>query len=371
VNTVLRIGALLPFALAVFGSAWYIAFRLRTTFGLQRRWLLLALIMAALVGWFTLMVPATKSAAAVAGLSYVLGGYLFAGYLFLTLAFILLHVIEIAWHIPKARVGAAALLLAAGATLVGGMRANQFSVVETEIALPGLDRDVVAMQLSDIHMGHHRGRHYLEKIVEETNQRKPDIVLITGDLIDSEAAFVAGVLDPLARFSAPVYYVGGNHEKYVDAERAFGLVKKHGVNVLRNEVVETHGLQLVGLDYMNADEDSFDLHPSDDSRTIKAVLSSLHLKDNMPSVLMQHSPTGAQYAAATGIDLIVAGHTHGGQFFPGTLVAMAVFPFTHGLYRRGPLQVFVSQGVGTYMSRVRLGTSNELNILRLRPKRSL
>ena len=368
-NTVLRVGVLLLFALALFGSAWYVAFRVRTAFGLRRQWQWRVLVMAALVAWVLLMVPATKSANVVAGLSYVLGGYLFAGYVFLTLAFVLLHVIGRAWHIPKARAGTAALLLAAGTTLVGGMRANTFSVAETEIALPGLDRNVVAMQLSDIHLGHHRGRHYLEKIVEETNQRKPDIVLMTGDLIDSEAAFEPGVLDPLARFSAPVYYVGGTHEKYVDAERAFALVKKCGVNVLRSQVVETHGLRLVGLDYMNADEDTFDLHPSDDSRTIRSALASLHLKDNMPSVLMQHSPAGAQYAAATGIDLIVAGHTHGGQFFPGTLVATAVFPFTHGLYRRGPLQIFVSQGAGTFMSRVRLGTSNELNILRLRPTR--
>jgi len=367
-NTVLLVGVAL-LLLAFFGSAWYIAFRLRTTFGLQRRWLLRVLVLAALVGWVMLMVPATKSADVVAGLSYVLGGYLFAGYVFLTLAFVPLHVIERAWHIPRARVGAAALLLAAGTTLVGGMWANEFSVVETEIALPGLDRDVVAMQLSDIHVGHHRGRKYLEKIVEETNQRKPDIVLITGDLIDSEAAFFPGVLEPLARFSAPVYYVEGNHEKYVDAERTFALVKNYGVNVLRNQVVETHGLQLVGLDYMNADEDTFDLHPSDDSRTIKSVLASLPLKDGMPSVLLHHSPAGAQYAATKGVDLMIAGHTHGGQFFPGTLVATALFPFTHGLYHRGPLQVFVSQGAGTFMSRVRLGTSNELNILRLRTTR--
>ena len=100
-NTVLRVGVLLLFALAVFGSA-YIAFRLRTTFGLRQRWLLRVLVMAALVGSFMLMVPATKSAAVVAGLSYVLGGYLFAGYVFLTLAFILLHVIE-GRGIPKAR----------------------------------------------------------------------------------------------------------------------------------------------------------------------------------------------------------------------------------------------------------------------------
>ena len=367
-NTVLRVGVLLLFALALFGSAWYVAFRLRTTFGLQERWLLRVLVVAALIGWFIVMVPATRSADAAANLSYVLGGYLFAGYLFLTLAFVFLHVVEKAWPIPNAVVGAAALLLSAGATLAGGLWANRFSVVETAIALPGLDHDVVAMQLSDIHLGHHRGRPYLESIVEETNRRKPDIVLISGDLIDSEAAFVPGVLEPLARFSAPVYYVEGNHETYVDAERAFAVVKQYGVNVLRNQVVEAHGLQLVGLDYMNADEDTFDLHPSDDSRTIKSVLASLPLKEGMPSVLLQHSPAGAQYAAAKGIDLMIAGHTHGGQFFPATLVATAVFPYTHGLYHRGSLQVFVSQGAGTYMSRVRLGTSNELNILRLRSR---
>ena len=108
-NTVLRIGVPLLFALAVFGSAWYVAFRLRTTFGLRRRWLLRVLVMAALVGSFMSMGLATKSAGVAAGLSYVLGGYLFAGYVFLTLAFGLLHVIERAWHTPKARAGTAAL----------------------------------------------------------------------------------------------------------------------------------------------------------------------------------------------------------------------------------------------------------------------
>jgi hypothetical protein len=103
-NTVLRIGVLVLFALVVFGSAWYVAFRLRTTFGLRRRWLLRVLVMAALIGSFMSMGLATKSADVAAGLSYVLGGYLFAGYVFLTLAFVLLHVIERVWHIPRARV---------------------------------------------------------------------------------------------------------------------------------------------------------------------------------------------------------------------------------------------------------------------------
>src|SRR6267142_708075 len=74
-NTVLRVGVLLLLSLALFGSGWYIVSRLRTTFGLQRPWLLRVLVMAALVGWFMLMLPATKSADVVAGLSYVLGRY--------------------------------------------------------------------------------------------------------------------------------------------------------------------------------------------------------------------------------------------------------------------------------------------------------
>src|SRR4029453_8614823 len=135
-NTVLRVGVLLLFALALFGSAWYIVFRLRTAFGLQRRWLLRVLVMAALVGWFMLMGPGANAAGVVARLSYVVGGYLFAGYVFLTLAFVLLHVIERAWHLPKARVGAAALLLAAAASPVGGVRAHTFPFFGTGIRVP-------------------------------------------------------------------------------------------------------------------------------------------------------------------------------------------------------------------------------------------
>ena len=120
---------------------------------------------------------------------------------------------------------------------------------------------------------------------------------------------------------------------------------------------------------MNADEDTFDMHPSDDRRTIKSVLASLPLKADLPPVLMHHSPAGARYAAAKGIALVLSGHTHAGQVFPATLFAALVFPFNRGLHREGETQVFVSQGAGTFMPRVRLGTSNELNLLRLTPGR--
>ncbi len=80
-----------------------------------------------------------------------------------------------------------------------------------------------------------------------------------------------------------VYFVGGNHEKYVGSDGVFDLVSQHGVHVLHNEVALTNGLQLAGLDYMNADDTSFDMHPSDDPRTIKSVLPGLSLKTDMPA----------------------------------------------------------------------------------------
>jgi predicted MPP superfamily phosphohydrolase len=155
----------------------------------------------------------------------------------------------------------------------------------------------------------------------------------------------------------------------VDTQRAFELISKCGVRILHNEVVDIHEIYLVGLDYMNADEDAFDMHPSEDERTIRRVLPALPLPNDKPSVLMHHSPVGAQYVAAKGVDLMVSGHTHGGQVFPGTLLAPLVFPFNKGLHHVGELKVFVSQGAGTFGPRIRLGTSNEIDLLRLKAER--
>ena len=144
------------------------------------------------------------------------------------------------------------------------------------------------------------------------------------------------------------------------------MIRKHGVRILHNEVVDTHGIYLVGLDYMNPDEKTFNMHPSDDKRTIKNVLPTIPLKDDQPSVLMHHSPVGVQYVATKGIDLMLSGHTHAGQMFPNTLLAQFFFPFMNGLHKYGNTQVFVSQGAGTFGPRIRLGASNEINLVRLK-----
>lgn len=293
-------------ALGLLVSSWlYVGSRLHTMFGWTSRRPIQLGIAVGVVGAAVAVLGTAKSAGALVGAFNVLGGYVFVFYFFLLLALLGLHAIQLKWSMPLVWSGVAALALSLVSTGVGALWGNSFTVKETEVRLPLLEREVTVMQISDVHIGHHRGRAYLAEIVEATNRCRPDLVLITGDLIDSKAALEPGVLEPLSGLTAPAYYVGGNHEKYVDQQRAFELIAGHGVRVLRNEVVETHGLQLVGLDYMNADEDTFDMHPSDDKRTIKSVLADLPLKSDVPSLLLHHSPVGVRYAAAKGIDLMI------------------------------------------------------------------
>lgn len=357
-------------SLGLIGAASvYVADRVSALLGVQRRWPARIALLIVMAGAIAAMLGAAKFDGAIIGALNILGGYLINFLLFLLIALLCLHAIELRWRPPRLWSLVAVLLVALAVTVIGAWRGSGFTVVEREIPLPGLERDLSLMLISDVHLGHQRGRAYLEKIVAETNRRRPDLVLITGDLLDAEAALTPGVLSPLAALEAPTYFVGGNHEKYVDGQRAAEAVARQGVHVLHNEVIEAMGVQIVGLDYMRADEETFDMHPSNDRRTIASVLAETRLRRDLPSILMHHSPVGVRHVAGAGIDLMLAGHTHAGQLFPFTALAKLIFPFNSGLYRVGQTRIFVSPGAGTFMPRVRLGSSNEINLLRLRPER--
>lgn len=347
-------------------SMWYVAYRLNILFGASSNWPIQIVVILGIIGAIVFMLAGTRSANTAIGMLNVVGGYVFTFFIFLLLTLLVLHAIQLVVNIPMAWGGTTALLLAILVTGLSAWRAHSYIVNETKISLPGLEKEIVVMHISDVHLGHHRGRAYLQRIVEETNRKSPDLVLITGDLIDSYSALNSKTLSPLSQFEAPVYYVGGNHEKYVDPRRASELIAEQGVNILHNEVIETHGLQIIGLDYMNADEETFDMHPSDDHRTIKSVLLGIALNNDSPSLLMHHSPVGSNYVSQKGIDLMISGHTHAGQIFPFTLLADLIFPFNRGLHKVGDTAVFISNGAGTFMFKARLGTSNEINLLRLR-----
>ena len=136
------------------------------------------------------------------------------------------------------------------------------------------------------------------------------------------------------------------------------------------EVVEDFGMQIVGLDYMRADDaDANSMHAPVGEVTISSFCDTFRASDSLPVVLLHHNPCGGQYLEKAGIDLYLAGHTHGGQLFPLTLINNRVFQFNKGLYQFGKMQVYTSCGTGTFGPPMRLGTRSELTVLELKPRK--
>lgn len=347
---------------------WYTAYRLSVHFKFISFWTLQVITATGVIGFFlTSAVISMKFSNLFLATFNIIAGYLFLFLFYLFFLLVILHIIRRIWKPSLIWSGVAALAVAFIVVFIGAIIALSFTVTETEIKIKGLERELTIMHISDVHIGHHRGRNFLTKIVEATNKRNPDLVVITGDLVDAEPTLRPGALEPLSKIKAPVYFVEGNHEKYLGAERLLSLIGYQNVYILRNEIIETHGIQLIGLNYMRANNERFDMSMADDSVTVKSVLTELPIRSDIPSILISHSPGGFRYVVAAGVDLMLAGHTHGGQFYPMPFFRSLNFPM-RGLYQYNNTQVFISSGAGTsFMIRVRLGSVNEINFLRLVP----
>ena len=348
-------------------TLWYTAYRLHVHFNSIPFLVLQIAVAFDVISAFVASSMTMRYSNTFVSVLNILGGWVLLFYVYLFILLTIAHIASAIWKLPLERSGMTVMAAALIVTTIGAVMGATFFVNETEVEIPGLEKELTIMLISDVHLGHHRGKNYLTKIVEATNSRNPDLVLIAGDLVDAEPALLPGVLEPLSDFKAPVYFIEGNHEEYMGSQRTLKIVEQQGVRVMRNEMIETNGIQLVGLEYMKADNDTFDMHPSSKTDTVKSVLGKLSLKNDVPTILMHHSPVGALYADAAGVELMLSGHTHGGQIFPFSLLSKLSFPLNRGMYQHGNTKVFTSVGAGTFMIRARLGSFNEINQLKLVP----
>jgi len=267
---------------------------------------------------------------------------------------------------PKAY-GIAALSITLLVTLGGILNAWNIQVTSQEIKLKGLKTEIRAMHLSDIHIGHFRGKNFLQKIVDKTNEQDVDVVFITGDLFDGRINLTKEDLAPLTNLNAPIYFVEGNHDKYTGVQTINSMLREIDVKVLENEVTHFSELQIIGLNHMAADNKTFNIHASAEGPTIETTLAELNLFKNKPTVLLHHSPDGIKYANQYGVDLYLAGHTHAGQLFPIKYIAHLLFDYNKGLHDYKGTKIYVSQGAGTFGPPMRVGTKSEITLITLQP----
>ncbi|MFI3296249.1 MAG: metallophosphoesterase [bacterium] len=253
-------------------------------------------------------------------------------------------------------------------TLFSLWNAQYTRVVKQEITLNNLQENLRIAQLTDIHLGHYWDKNKVKKLVDIIKTQDVDLVVITGDMFDGRIRLNSDVVAPFKELDMPIYFIEGNHDGYSGSRDIKNLLIKNDIVVLSNELVEYKGLQIVGLDYLLPDIESVDqFHAPPSNLTIKEVLPSLGIDKNRASIMLHHNPVGANYASKNGINLYLAGHTHAGQLFPATLVASMMFKYNKGLYKYDDtLQIYVSQGTGTFGPPMRLGTKSELTIIDLK-----
>ncbi|MEO0460158.1 MAG: metallophosphoesterase [Myxococcota bacterium] len=263
----------------------------------------------------------------------------------------------------RALSGSAALgsvLLAAGAvraaTQVPGVK-------RVHIQIPGLPeafRGFRIVQLSDIHVGPTIDGDFVSGVVETVNGLKPDLVAITGDLVDGGVRELGDAVAPLAELRAPdgVYFTTGNHEYYSGVGPWMDFLPTLGVTVLRNTRVwierDASRIALAGVDDHTAAGFGGG-HGADYS----AALGGLDEKETV--ILMAHQPKQIEAATTLGVDLVLSGHTHGGQLWPfGVLVRLAQ-PYVSGLHRHDDrAQIYVSRGTGFWGPPMRVGAPAEI-----------
>lgn len=229
-------------------------------------------------------------------------------------------------------------------------------------------------QLSDIHIGPFMGEDEIRKYVRIANALKPDLIALTGDFVTFDPSVRRAVVSALSGLRAPFGVFGclGNHDAWAQSEDAltelFGQV---GIRMLRQErtLLELSGerLNLIGIDFANSRHMSAGLGHMD-SRSLEG-LDALLAKDTA-NILLSHNPETFDRAAELGVDLSLAGHTHGGQLAlefisPELAPTRIVTPYVAGWFQKSGGQLYVNRGIGTIAAPMRLGAPPEITVFEL------
>ena len=231
-------------------------------------------------------------------------------------------------------------------------------------ALPPQLDGLRIVHLSDIHVGNTILEEDIAEIVAETNAQNPDIIAITGDIADGYPELIGSWLNPMRDFKAKygTWFVTGNHDHMWDGHGWCNVVQNLGIRVLDNEhdILDINGTPLAIAGVIDARGDRFERTWKSDP--VKALSG---IDPGIFRIMLAHRPDSADPGFEAGADLVLAGHTHGGQSIPLNFVIEAMYKYASGLYKVGPRAVFVSCGTGYWGPPIRLGVPCEIDVLTL------
>jgi predicted MPP superfamily phosphohydrolase len=272
----------------------------------------------------------------------------------------------------------ALLVLALGCVIEGrAIAARPPAVRHVKVAIRHLPQAFVGFRvvhLTDIHIHGSVDRARIRALVTQVNALNADLVAITGDVVDGALDNLRSDLAPLGALRAAhgVYAAVGNHEYYADVDACVDEFRRLGQTVLLNEHawVRKGSDALVVAGVTNPQRGMHGARYSASRGKVASLVSSparalAGAPSDLPRILLAHQPRSVAEARELGVDLALAGHTHGGQFFPWNFGAGLVYPYPTGLSRDGSMQVYVGRGIGTFGPATRLGAPPEITVIEL------
>lgn len=211
------------------------------------------------------------------------------------------------------------------------------------------------VQISDLHLGLINRGDMLGRVVDQVLQLRPDLLVVTGDLLDAQRNHLEGLIDPWRQLSPPLgkFAVIGNHEVYAGRDNSLEYLEAAGFRVLINEVVAVGGVQLAGV------PDPAWGEQQGDAEVLKTAAPG------HPVILLKHRPW-VEPAAAGRFTLQLSGHAHRGQLFPFNLITGLAYPMQDGLYRLGEGNwLYTSRGTGSWGPPMRLFSPPEITLIEL------
>lgn len=244
---------------------------------------------------------------------------------------------------------------------------KQLKINNITLEISGLKEALKVLQISDLHIDTFLKAEYIKKIISQSNALNPDIIVLTGDIVDAKSAFVAEKINLLKNLKAKygIYYVLGNHEYFHDTKEILENLKNNGITILNNTSSTIIASQKALINIIGI-TDFF----GEKTQTFKPDIQQAMLKStpNIPNILLSHQPKVIHYLKDENIQLVLSGHTHGGQIFPFNFLVLLQQPYIKGLHEFKPKSfIYISQGSGTWGPPMRIGTENEITLITLKP----
>lgn len=256
------------------------------------------------------------------------------------------------------------ILIATSVNAKAIYNANHIELEKVEVNIKNLKKSYTIVQLSDIHIGGLIDQKFIKNLVSRVNDLNPDIIVITGDLVDTNIKYAKDALDELKNLKSAygTYFIVGNHEYFHNVSEIINHVNSLGIKTLENENVyigdKNEGFNLAGVyDVIGYRIDDYkpDIN--------KALLDTT----SDPIVLLAHQPRFIKELNKK-VDLVLSGHTHGGQITPFNLLVKLQQPYIKGLHQHNlDTQIYVNKGTGFWGPPMRLGASSEITHLTLIP----